>query len=50
VFALKQATDNLILKINAKHFYPDIVRYLNRSGNGESNILARGYIIGVYGN
>jgi len=50
VFALKQATDNLVLKLDAKHSYSDIVKYLNRSGNGESNILARGHIIGTYKN
>jgi phosphatidylethanolamine-binding protein (PEBP) family uncharacterized protein len=50
VFALKQATDNLILKTDARHSYSDIVRYLNKSGNGENNIVARGYIIGIYEN
>jgi phosphatidylethanolamine-binding protein (PEBP) family uncharacterized protein len=50
VFALKQASDNLILKIDAKHSYSDIVRYLNKSGNGENNIAARGYITGIYEN
>lgn len=50
VFALKRPTDNLILKVDALHSYYDIVRYLNRSGNGEQNILARGYIVGFLGN
>jgi len=50
VFALKQATDNVILKLDAKQSYSDIVRYLNRSGNDESNIIARGHIIGSYEN
>jgi phosphatidylethanolamine-binding protein (PEBP) family uncharacterized protein len=50
VFALKQATDNLILKLDARQSYSDIVKYLNRSENNENNIIARGYIIGVYDN
>lgn len=50
VFALKQATDNLILKIDAKQSYSDIVRYLNRSGNDEDNIIGRGHVIGYYEN
>lgn len=50
VFALKQATDNIILKLDTKQSYSDIVRYLNRSGNGENNIIARGHIIGFYEN
>lgn len=50
VFALKQTTDNLVLKLDATQSYCDIVKYLNRSGNGESNILARGYIVGTYAN
>lgn len=50
VFALKQATDNVILKIDAEQSYTDIVRYLNRSGNGENNIIARGHITGNYEN
>ncbi|MDR0292883.1 MAG: hypothetical protein LBH95_01870 [Oscillospiraceae bacterium] len=50
VFALKQATDHLILKLDAKHSYSDIARYLNRSGNGENNIVARGYVMGIYEN
>lgn len=50
VFALKQATDNVVLKLDAQQSYPEIVRYLNRSGNGESNILARGHIVGTFEN
>jgi len=50
VFALKQATDNLFLKLDTTQSYSDIVKYLNRSGNGENNILARGYIVGTYAN
>ena len=50
VFALKQATDNVILKLDAQQSYSEIVRYLNRSGNGESNILARGHIVGTFEN
>jgi phosphatidylethanolamine-binding protein (PEBP) family uncharacterized protein len=48
VFALEQATDNLSLKLDTQQSYSEIVRYLNRSGNGESNILARGYISGSF--
>ena len=50
VFALRQATDNVILKLDAKQSYSDIVRYLNWSGSNESNILARGYVTGSYAN
>jgi phosphatidylethanolamine-binding protein (PEBP) family uncharacterized protein len=50
VFALKRSTDNLVLKVDARQVYSDIVKYLNRSGNGESNIMARGYIVGTYEN
>lgn len=50
VFALKQETDNVILKLDARQSYSDIVRYLNCSGNNENNILARGYIMGSYKN
>jgi phosphatidylethanolamine-binding protein (PEBP) family uncharacterized protein len=50
VFALKRATDNVILKLDAQQSYSEIVRYLNRSGNGESNILARGHLVGTFEN
>jgi phosphatidylethanolamine-binding protein (PEBP) family uncharacterized protein len=50
VFALKRATDKVILKLDEKQSYLEIIRYLNRSGNGESNIIARGYVIGTYEN
>jgi phosphatidylethanolamine-binding protein (PEBP) family uncharacterized protein len=50
VFALKQETDNVILKLDTKQSYSDIVSYLNRSGNSENNIIARGYTMGNYEN
>lgn len=50
VFALKRETDNVHLRLDKRQTYSEIVRYLNRSANGENNIIARGYVMGGYEN
>lgn len=48
VFALRQAPDAVVAKMDARNAYPDIVGSFDTAGGSTGNILARGYVVGTY--
>jgi len=50
VFALKDAPDSVVFKLDSRCSYSDIIKSLNRANNADANIIARGYVMGKYGN